>query len=80
MSNDSFVHHFLDEPQALLDNLLEDNHAKLKAHAAWYNDEDQEIDSVGNVTTTNVPLDMWIAYEGLFADILMCGECMDYYR
>lgn len=38
----------------------EDNHVKLKAHAAWYNEEDHETISAMKVKTTRLPLGAWI--------------------
>lgn len=37
----------------------EDSHAKLKVHAAWYNEEDDETVSVMKDKTTKFPLEAW---------------------
>lgn len=43
LEEDSCIDQPVSKPEPFLDSMLEDNHAKLiKAHAAWYNEEDHE--------------------------------------
>lgn len=42
LTDQSCIEHFIVKPEPFLDSMPDDNHAKLKAHAAWYNEEDHE--------------------------------------
>lgn len=60
LSGDSFIHHYVDEPKPFLNNVPNDNHAKIVGHAAWYREDDYETVSVFKLKTTHFPLAAWI--------------------
>lgn len=58
--DDYFMQHYMSEPEPFSDSMPDDNHAKLTAHTAWYNEEDHKIASVVKVETTRFPLGAWM--------------------
>lgn len=61
------------QARTFLDSISEDNPANLKAHAAWYNDENHETLSVMEVETTKCLLGAWMLTR-LYLMMSTCAE------
>lgn len=59
MSDDYFEDHFENKPEPFQGSAREDNHANIKEHAAWYNEDNLETVSAMKVRTRCFPLGAW---------------------
>lgn len=56
LNHDYLIDNFRTELEPFLGLVPEDNHANIKAHIAWYNEEDHETVWVVNAKTSHFPV------------------------